>query len=105
MPDKTVSFKNVINCVNKVLHSLFVLLKSFLFIEIRCPLDEEKSLCWYGGLFRGSNSPALFIPRGIGASGHRGMPFFHSLGNGELKFIPRGIGSGNRGIGESKFSK
>ena len=49
----------------------------------------------------------LSIPRHFsfpGDSGNRGMLFFHSSGNGELKVIPRGIGSGNRGIGELKFS-
>ena len=47
----------------------------------------------------------LSIPRHFsfpGDSGNRGMLFFHSSGNGELKVIPRGIGSGNRGIGELK---
>ena len=42
----------------------------------------------------------LSIPRHfsfIGDSGNRGMLFFHSSGNGELKVIPRGIGVGESG--------
>ena len=62
---------------------------------LSCILCQEevsrgKSLLESWGTTRAVNSPALFI--------HRGMLFFYSSGNGELKFIPRGIG-------ESKFSK